>query len=53
MKKELMTLGALSWALLACTPQTQYAKAGHHVYAATTVQSADVCLLQSSGRNQD
>ena len=23
MKKELMTLGALSWALLACTPQPQ------------------------------
>ena len=23
MKKKLMTLGALSWALLACTPQPQ------------------------------
>ena len=33
--------------------ETQYAKAGHHVYAATTVQSADVCLLQGPRSYQD
>ena len=33
--------------------ETQYAKARHHVYAATTVQSADVCLLQGPRSYQD
>lgn len=33
--------------------ETQYAKTGHHVYAATTVQSADVCLLQGPRSYQD